>query len=530
MTRQSLPRLTSKTWTNHDPFPEELKGVWKVSASQIKTYDRCARKWGFKYLEGIPDPPGAAAKLGSAVHKVLEDFLNDGTQPDTSTREGKIATAGLELYPEDPDVEVELEIFFVADGVLYRGFIDAVWAHDPPKIKDHKTSSDPAKWGLNAKQLVRDPQGLIYGTFGLDHWDSQEVELGWVYYKTRGRSHAFPVEALLSRELAIENFEALIAPIGKAITTTRQQFVAGEIKGAKDLEANTQACGDFKGCPYAEFCKRSPKELLSVAFGPPKKEKEKDMGLKEMLEAKQKKSAPPKKGSAEYNKVVSINAPEGPKDPKVAREISKAIGKTTGNAKKKKEKAREIANAAQGAQTPEEAEAAAQSALEIVEEDSKNKTKSSSNKSPTGDEILEMVGNKIHRFAKTRSQESEDHPFAHGRTLNKLSSDGLINFKEMDGLRVVMPTDAGKARIKELQGLTVNDTKALEALTDAVSSKTEQAKFPKTEPRFAGEDENGSDVYENVLTHAEVFCRLLVANNVKEAKARFEAFCEVFPR
>jgi len=50
------------------------------SASQIKTFSRCARKWHLDKWSSVPTPPaGAGAELGRAVHANIEAFLKGET-------------------------------------------------------------------------------------------------------------------------------------------------------------------------------------------------------------------------------------------------------------------------------------------------------------------------------------------------------------------------------------------------------------------------------------------------------------------
>ena len=134
--------------------------IWRVSASQIKTWNDCPRKWGFKYIDGLEDPPSKAAILGSKVHAELERYL-EGGDIDEASDAGKIAATALDLLPEPRvDLSVEEEVVFELDGVTFRGFVDLI---DPagPTIFDHKTSSDPKRWGLTEETLVDDVQALM---------------------------------------------------------------------------------------------------------------------------------------------------------------------------------------------------------------------------------------------------------------------------------------------------------------------------------------------------------------------------------
>jgi hypothetical protein len=50
--------------TIFDSLPKDRHAV---SASQITTYKRCPRKWGFKYLDKLPDPPANSRTLRARV-------------------------------------------------------------------------------------------------------------------------------------------------------------------------------------------------------------------------------------------------------------------------------------------------------------------------------------------------------------------------------------------------------------------------------------------------------------------------------
>ena len=42
------------------------------SPSAASPYDKCPRRWRYRYIEKLPDPPGEAALIGTFAHRVLE--------------------------------------------------------------------------------------------------------------------------------------------------------------------------------------------------------------------------------------------------------------------------------------------------------------------------------------------------------------------------------------------------------------------------------------------------------------------------
>ena len=341
--------------------------IWRVSASQIKTWKDCPRKWGFKYIDGLEDPPGKAAELGSAVHRDLEWYLQAGSI-DTSTDSGRIAAAAKEVLPGPSHrLQVEREIVFELEGVTYRGFIDLI---DPrgPTIYDHKTSSDPKKWGLTEETLPNDVQALIYATWGILEWNLDSVALQWSYLKTRGRAEATAVRAKISKDDALQKIREKIRPTALAIVEA-----SSCAESAMELDPNPGACSKFGGCPFADVCERSEDQLLESALGK-KTEKEKGkMTLKELLKSKNAKKAPPR-----ANEFAAILPPEA-------------------EAETKKEEIKEEEVALKGQEA-------------IVA-------------------YLEAAGGSA-QFSKSRASATRDVPFAHGGSLFALGKAGKITISD----------------------------------------------------------------------------------------------------
>lgn len=57
--------------TGPRPVPDGT-GPARFSHSQASLFDKCPRRWWFKYVAGLPDPAGDDARRGSLVHVILE--------------------------------------------------------------------------------------------------------------------------------------------------------------------------------------------------------------------------------------------------------------------------------------------------------------------------------------------------------------------------------------------------------------------------------------------------------------------------
>ncbi len=267
----------------------------KLSASQIKKYRRCPRQWAYRYIEGRPEPTSKSAELGSEVHQVIESFfLHNSPMPDT--RAGRIAKSGLHILQPYKDLyagglQVEQEFTFELWGATMRGFID-LSVTDEPVVIDHKTSSDPRKYGLTPESLADDVQALMYAYAKLNvpgmtrevDGDPAEtipypvVELKWIYYSTRSATPAYVVDAILTREEVESKTTALRPTIEEMVEAKRTITDAGTLKG------NADACGDFGGCPHASVCSigNNPETQLVMLWGEQVKGKKTKMGLKEL--------------------------------------------------------------------------------------------------------------------------------------------------------------------------------------------------------------------------------------------------------
>ncbi len=153
-----------------------------ISPSSASSYQQCPRRWQFRYVDRLPDPPTEAAVTGTFAHMVLEKLMQELPENRTVERAKKLAR---ELWPsmensrdyqqlnlddaqglafrkngwqaitglwdvEEPDkVEVaatEQDIKVAINGVPFRGIIDRVDATDKGLvITDYKSGKAPSE-------------------------------------------------------------------------------------------------------------------------------------------------------------------------------------------------------------------------------------------------------------------------------------------------------------------------------------------------------------------------------------------------
>ena len=85
-----------------------------LSPSSSAMFAQCPRRWQLRYVERLPDPPGAAALVGTLVHRVLERLLGDPPEGRTVERARALAAEEWPLHHALPDVAA---LGLDADGV-----------------------------------------------------------------------------------------------------------------------------------------------------------------------------------------------------------------------------------------------------------------------------------------------------------------------------------------------------------------------------------------------------------------------------
>ena len=227
----------------------------QISASQLKTYGLCPKKWYFEKVEKLPrGKTSYGATFGSALHACLERIqLGEDPFPegwDSTLQEGddKLAKDLLALYRKDEEVlpeNVEREIRLpVIDDINLLGYIDL---YKPGKIVDHKTTK-AMRWALSAKELAKDLQMLVYAKWALDQEGPEidAIELRHnVFLRTAPVRHKKTV-AFATREAIMERWYQ--------VQETALLMKQAREKGSPPGTEMGDQCHAYGGCPYARIC------------------------------------------------------------------------------------------------------------------------------------------------------------------------------------------------------------------------------------------------------------------------------------
>jgi len=233
---------------------------WRhASASQIKTFDRCRRKWWFdKIAAGIVPPTSPGAEFGKKVHAAIEGRLTTGNWTfDAGDVDGlRVREAAHALYASLPvrrappqHVEYAAKLTHTTLPVPIIGYVDLA-IPDRRIIIDHKTTKN-FRYCRTSKQLMADPQAIIYGIDAVLRWDGPDCDEHrpvhfwhkYVHTKTFATSETL---ATLTPDVLMRGFADI------AQTTKAMHGYA--LADASDVPYNSRACRDFGGCPFLSRC------------------------------------------------------------------------------------------------------------------------------------------------------------------------------------------------------------------------------------------------------------------------------------
>lgn len=116
-----------------------------LSPSSASSYRECARRWKFRYVDRLPDPPGEPAVTGTFAHMVLEKLMQEPVDNRTVDRAKELAR---ELWPklensrdyQGLDLDDEASLQFRWNG--WKA-IEGLWdLEDPREVTVASTEQD----------------------------------------------------------------------------------------------------------------------------------------------------------------------------------------------------------------------------------------------------------------------------------------------------------------------------------------------------------------------------------------------------
>ncbi len=246
----------------------------RSSPSAIDLFRNCPRKWGFRYILKLSDPPSAAQLEGTAGHDRIEKYCTTGEATLTEREHParvwipKPNTAGIfveedsmELHAAGIPINCKLDITNLT-GVYVdpRGR-----AHHEafPEFIDWKYTSN-LKWAKDPRHETRAVQTICYArrVEMLPHRPPSHVRASFVYLQRKGRPAAVKLTTKLASDEIARGF-------GGIETTIQLMTEAAKATDPNDLPPNYDFCHAYNTpCNAINKCARGVPEALQSILKP----------------------------------------------------------------------------------------------------------------------------------------------------------------------------------------------------------------------------------------------------------------------
>ena len=248
-----------------------------ISASQLKTFNRCQRLWWFEKVKQLPGRGSSyGATFGSVIHKVLERWLladhtgrsPDGNPVDLYPQNWQYTDDGLRIEEEHEEVikaivqeaadkgilqrrpGMQIEKHFLLDlidDVQIQGYVDV---YLPGEIQDHKSTGN-MRYALSKAKLASDLQMLIYAYVGsLEFPDFEEWVLQHNVFERSGKMRTTTVQVPTAD--VIEHWE------GVKETAFQMKILHDDETPEEDWkqlnDGMPDACNAYGGCRFIPIC------------------------------------------------------------------------------------------------------------------------------------------------------------------------------------------------------------------------------------------------------------------------------------
>ena len=266
------------------------------SGSQLSRVQECVRDAALHYIDKIRIPSNNEFRklLGSRIHKINEEYVRHGHEPDetemmwrpafnprtglTSHKPvfpGQIAAAGFHLLKRGPHgtegwfTETSIKGVTLPSGIQLTGDMDLA-IPELDELRDYKTTTDFG-YALTPDSLLTGIQSNLYQHAwfaaidrGAIKADPKIVNLHWVYLLTKGRPRSHSVRAVGTREQNAAFVDNLDRTLAQPWIGLRKSRTSGYLLPPTGLA--TGKCEKYNGCAYrGTHCRPTVEE--SIRYG-----------------------------------------------------------------------------------------------------------------------------------------------------------------------------------------------------------------------------------------------------------------------
>lgn len=281
MTLQVLPADETRSDTIDDETRSDtIDPPGYLSPSGASTYEQCAKKWRWRYIDHLADPPGEAALVGSFAHRVLELLMQLDPTGRTKERAREIAKQ------QWPDVEVDSDFVTLSlDADAARGFrwkawkaIEKLWTLEAPAGVEVRATEQKVEAVLAGVPFRGVVDRLDVEADGLVVTDYKSGNAPVERYRKKRLPQVLLYAAAISESTGVQPVRARLfflgqkhAEVSTEVTPKRLDEVTGAL--AATWESIDRSCTDDNfptgtgplcgWCPYLHMCDPGQAEVLS---------------------------------------------------------------------------------------------------------------------------------------------------------------------------------------------------------------------------------------------------------------------------
>lgn len=239
------------------------------SPSSAGTYRQCPRRWQFRYVQKLPDPPGEPALLGTFAHRVLELLCGDPAPQRTVERARELARQVWPETADNPDFKA-LQL----DEDSQRNFrwrawtaIQGLWSLEDPAEVEVRATEQKVSANLDGvpffgivDRLDADPAGLVItdyksGKAPRERDRSKSLDQVLLYAAAVEDSSGERPNRTRLLYLGTEILETSVTEDSLGATTRRFSETWREVGEACTADRFEPLTGPLCGwCPYADRC------------------------------------------------------------------------------------------------------------------------------------------------------------------------------------------------------------------------------------------------------------------------------------
>ena len=250
----------------------------RLSPSGAGTFEQCPRRWRFRYVERLPDPPGEAALVGSFAHRVLELLMQKPAAERTP------AAAKLIARDEWADVEGDNDYQALGhDDERSRRFrwkawqaIEGLWTLEDPTTVDVRATEQDVEAVLGGVPFRGIVDRLEDEGDGLVVTDYKSGKAPGPRYRRGRLDQVLLYAAAVKEDTGEMPVRARLLylgqhPVGIDVTQPELDGVIEKLSGtwkaintACDIDEFEPRTGPLCGwCPYADRCPEGTAEIAN---------------------------------------------------------------------------------------------------------------------------------------------------------------------------------------------------------------------------------------------------------------------------